>query len=88
MSLYTLNPNDDQALIQTLRQQRANILQEVLTEQNARLAAGGITKTNYSLNGRSIPWMDWLKGMNDQAKDLTVQIQALESGWEIAVTGW
>lgn len=80
-------PLDDQSYVLGLKSMRANILNEILVEQNARLTKG-VTKTTYSLDGRNIEWNEWLDGMRKRLEELDKQIQSMDQPWEIYTRGY
>lgn len=75
-------PTDDQSYVQNLKQMRANLMQEILTEQQARLTAG-TTKATYSLGNRNVSWNEWLTAMRAELRNLDQQIQSMDIPYEL-----
>lgn len=61
---------------------RDALISEVQTETAAWVLAGG-PKPNYSLDGQSVSWNEWLSNRTDQIEKMNKLIQILEGPWMV-----
>lgn len=80
--------------LERLRNQRSAWIEHLEVESDKIRDASNanttvVGKPSYSLNGRSMSWLEYWKGVNEIIAGLTDQIQTLEtaeSPWEVETT--